>query len=252
MLLALDSAVPAMFVRIARGGFRRFIFVSMHILRRISYVLPLAFLAVSCGILSKTEKASLPKSPYSALPAALSDEYFHSPAGDIAGRYPADWLRVDISSIPMEHVLFVYTDRDRRRALILSEIPATAEFRRNVERDGITAVADQSFATKTARRAGLSIVHPTDIYTISNRLFASYEYAEPGDSTRRRINRVAVFTTGARFYELALAELSDPNSSTEHTTNFQLLESVIGSLEGVAQVGGLPEDRPSGDATGAF
>jgi hypothetical protein len=219
-------------------------------------ILVLLFVAAlglnSCGVLGKSEKVPLPSAPYSAAIGALDAEYFHSPSGDIAGRYPTGWLRVNVAPIASEHVLFVYTDRDRRRALVLSEIPATAEFRRNVERDGISALADQSFSTKLARHPGLSIVHPTDIYTVNSKLVATYEYAEPGDSATRRINRVALFTTGARFYELAMIELADPVTPAEHSTNFQILEAVIGSLEGVAQVGGITDDRSSGDGTGAF
>lgn len=206
----------------------------------------------SCGVFGKAQKPALPSAPYSAAYGVLDAEYFHSPSGDIAGRYPTGWLRVNIASVASEHVLFVYTDRERRRALVLSELPATAEFRRNVERDGISAIADQSFATKVARHPRLTIVHPTDIYTASGKLVATYEYAEPGDSTTRRVNRVALFTTGARFYELAMIELADPRTASEHTTNFQILEAVIGSLEGVAQVGGVPDDQTSGGTTGAF
>lgn len=237
------------------------IFVSMHLSRRLPAVLIFllglssTFIVAGCGILGKAEKTPQPSSPYPPLPGFLDQEYFHSPSGDIAGKFPAGWLRVNVASIPMEHVLFVYSDPDRRTALVLSELPATADFRRNVERDGISALSDQSFANKVGRVKGLSIVHPTDVYTIGSKLFATYEYAEPvlgGDSTARRVNRVALFTTGARFYELAMVELANPQSPAEHITNFRLLESVIGSLEGVAQVGGLSDDRTSGDSTGAF
>jgi hypothetical protein len=223
----------------------------MRVHPRLAALLLVVVALSGCGIFGKAEKTPLPTAPYTALAGSLDPEYFHSPSGDIAGRYPANWLRVNVSGMPLEHVLFVYTDPERRNALVLSELPATAEFRRNVERDGMTALADQSFANKSSRHPGLSIVRPTDIYTIGGKLFATYEYSEPGDSTSRRINRVALFTTGARFYELAMVELQNPRSSNEQTTNFRLLEAVIGSLEGVAQVGGL-EDRVPSDSTGAF
>jgi hypothetical protein len=71
---------------------------------------------------------------------------------------------------------------------------------------------------------------------VEGKLFASYEYA--GSETRTGTihqNRSVVFTTGARFYELAMIELK-PTLKMNHIANFRLLESVIGGLEGVAVI----------------
>jgi len=45
-----------------------------------------------------------------------------------------------------------------------------------------------------------------------------------------------LFTTGSKFYELGMIELEAPQSTMEHAQNFRILESVIASLEGVAEV----------------
>jgi hypothetical protein len=209
-------------------------------LRMRSLVSALFFLifAAGCGLFGSATKPTLPTTPYPALPDALDEEYLHSPSGDIAAHYPKGWLHVDISTIPMQNVLEVYTDPARERALVLMEIPGTAEFRRSVERDGMTALADQSFATKSAKVPGkVTITHPTAIYTVRNKLFASYEYGDvTSDTNHRRENRVVLFTTGAKFYELGLIELTMPSGASAHTQNFRLLESVIASLEGAAEV----------------
>src|SRR5581483_1738149 len=152
--------------------------------------------------------------------------------------YPKDWLHVDIQTIPMANVEEVYTDHERRWALVLSEIPGTAEFRRSVERDGMTALADQSFSDRSAKAPGkLAITRPAEVYTENGKLFASYEYTEvTPDSLHRKENRIVLFTTGAKFYELGMLELDVPRSPDEPAQNFRILESVTASLEGVAEV----------------
>jgi|SRR5665213_62286 len=191
-----------------------------------------------CGMFGKAERQVLPMPPYSPAPNALDESYFHSPSGDVAAQYPLGWLLVDIHTIPMANVEEVYTDPDRQRALVLAELPATAEFRRSVERDGMVALADQSFAAKSASAPGkLTITRPTDLYSENGKVFASYEYAELGaDSVRREENRVVLFTTGAKFYELAMIELGAPKNPSESIQNFRLLESVTASLQGVAEL----------------
>jgi len=208
-------------------------------IRRYSVFTLFFLLSTGCGLFGPTTKPAGPTTPYPPLPDALDEEYLHSPSGDIAARYPKGWLHVDISTIPMQNVLEVYTDPARERALVLMEIPGTAEFRRSVERDGMTALADQSFATKSAKLPGkLTITHPTAIYTVNNKLFASYEYGDVGDTLHRRGNRGVLFTTGAKFYELGMIELMVPGESSQHILNFRLLESVVASLEGAAEVRG--------------
>jgi hypothetical protein len=191
-----------------------------------------------CGMFGKAERQALPVPPYAPVAGALDESYLHSPSGDIAAHYPSGWLLVDTHTIPLANVEDVYTDPQRRRALVLAELPSTAEFRRSVERDGMVALADQSFAAKSANSPGkLTITHPTDLYTENGKVFASYEYAELGpDSVRQEENRVVLFTTGAKFYELGMIELTPPANPSESVQNFRLLESVTASLQGVAEL----------------
>ncbi len=200
--------------------------------------LPFGVLFAGCGMFGKAQRQVLPVPPYSPMPGALSDSYLHSPSGDIVAHYPKGWLHVDIHTIPLDNVEEVYTNHARSVALVLSEIPSTAEFRRNVERDGMVALADQSFASKSATAPGkLAITRPTDLYTENGKVLASYEYAELGpDSTQLVHNRVILFTTGAKFYELNMVELASPKRPSETIQNFRLLESVSASLEGVAEI----------------
>src|SRR5581483_3397482 len=113
-------------------------------------LLPIAIF-IGCGPAQKTIS---PTAPYAPILGALDENYFHSPSGDLAAHYPKDWLHVDIQTIPMANVEEVYTDHERRWALVLSEIPGTAALRRSVERDGMTALADQSFSDRSAKAPG--------------------------------------------------------------------------------------------------
>src|ERR1051325_1284106 len=207
-------------------------------------ILLIAVLLAGCGVLGKAEREVSRSTPYPALPDALDESYLHSPSGDIAARYPTGWLHVDIHTIPMENVLEVYTDPARERALVLSEIPATAEFRRMVERDGMNALAEESFRRKSAKAPhDLMITRPSMLYTVKGKLFVSYDYADMFvDSTKRREHSVVLFTTGARFYELSMIELVAPQDASQHVQNFRLLQSVVASLEGVAEVKGATSD----------
>ena len=191
-----------------------------------------------CGLFGGAEKKPVEARPYPPIPNVLGEEYLHSPTGDIAALYPRGWLHVDIQTIPMQNVLEVFTDEARSRALVLSELPATAEFRRSVERDGMAALAEQSFASKSSKLPGkLTITRPTEIYSQNGKLFASYEYADVTfDSLHRKLNREVLFTTGSKFYELGMIELDAPSDPAQHVLNFRILESVTQSLEGVAEV----------------
>ncbi len=196
-----------------------------------------AVLFAGCGIFGKTVKPAPAAPPYPALTNVLDEDYLHSPTGDIAAHYPNDWLHVDIQTIPMANVEEVYTDPERQWALVLAEIPATAEFRRSVARDGMMALADQSFAAKSAKMSGLIITRPAEIYSENGKLLASYDYAESGtDSLHRMENREVLFTTGSKFYELGMINVGAPASPAETVQNFRLLESVTASLEGVAEL----------------
>jgi hypothetical protein len=198
-----------------------------------------AMMIAGCGTLGKGSMPVPIAPPYPPLAGVLDEDYLHSPSGDIAGQFPKGWLQVDIQTIPMNNVEEVYTDPERHWALVLAEIPSTAEFRRNVARDGMLALPDQSFAAKYAKSPGnLILTRPAEVYSENGKLFASYNYAETGtDSLHRIENREVLFTTGSKFYELGMIEIDTTLSSqSERVQNFRLLESVTASLEGVAEI----------------
>lgn len=232
----------------------RRIFALMDRTRTLTLYALCSILIGGCSLFGRGAREAAPGPPYPPFTGVLDENYFHSPAGDVAARYPSRWLHVDIRTIPMENVLEVYTDGDRERALVLSEIPATAEFRRMVERDGMPALAEESFRVKSAKVPGkLTIIRPADLYTIGSKLFVSYDYADAGvDSLHRKETSAVLFTTGARFYEVAMVELVAPAEVSQHNSNFRLLQSVIASLEGAAEVRQSVDDRSSTVDTTSF
>lgn len=192
-----------------------------------------------CQLFSPKVKVDSRTAPYELSSRALSEEYFHSPSGDIVGKYPEGWLQVNVENDPeLDQVLFMYTDPLRANGLVLTELPGSAELRRLVERDGLVALSEESFKRKSARsKSQLMISRQAEIFTVNGNLFASYEYKARDANGNDRVHRAVVFTTGVRFYELSMVQLQTQASGTE-VENFRLLQSVIGVLEGVARVSG--------------
>jgi hypothetical protein len=77
------------------------------------------------------------------------------------------------------------------------------------------------------------------LFAVNNKLFAGYEYSAPDSTGSFELDhRAVVFTTGVRFYELTMVELASSNAPPElrKSENFRLLQSVIGALEGAAEI----------------
>jgi hypothetical protein len=200
--------------------------------------LTLLFLS-GCSLFYSTPKVEKRKPIYELSALPLDEEYFHSPTGDIAGRIPRGWLQVNTESIPeLENILSVYTDKERSRAMVLIEIPGTADLRRKVERDGILALAEVSFQSKLLKRQGLTMTRQPEVFTVDSMLFVNYEYSQVIGNAGISHNRVVAFSAGVRFYELSIIELRPSNDSNQYLENFRILQSVIAGLEGVAAVRG--------------
>ncbi|MBS1903190.1 MAG: hypothetical protein JSS75_05755 [Bacteroidetes bacterium] len=172
------------------------------------------------------------KAFYDPYPSALSDDYFHSPVGDLAGHYPSGWLQTNIEHIqPLENVAFVYTDSIRSWALTLIEIPGSASLRRRYDQDGLLAVAEESINIHRSKIEGFRLERNPEVFTQYHRPFANYEISRGPDHILH--SRYVVFTTGVRFYELGMVQLRQTAPAGPYLSNYRLLQSVIGSLEGV-------------------
>ncbi|MDP4230992.1 MAG: hypothetical protein Q8916_11385 [Bacteroidota bacterium] len=197
----------------------------------------LAFLFLTgCSLFYSAPKVEKKKPIYEFSDSPLDEEYFHSPTGDIAGHIPKNWLQVNTENVPeLENILAVYTDAARARAMVLVEIPGTADLRRKIERDGILALAEESFQAKLKKHPGISLTRQPEAFTIDSMLFVNYEYS-PSPERGLVHNRVVAFSAGVRFYELAMVELHPVMEQNQYLENFRLLQSVIAGLEGVAAV----------------
>jgi hypothetical protein len=194
----------------------------------------LAFLVSGCSLFYSTPKVEKKRPIYEMSSSPLDEEYFHSPSGDVAGHIPSGWLQVNTEKIPeLENILDVYTDPDRAFALVLTEIPGTAELRRAIALKGILALSQESFALKQKKHPLIVMSRQPEAFTVDSMLFANYEYIQPSDKGALH-NRVVCFSTGVRFYELAMVELHPLNDANRYSENFRLLQSVIAGLEGVA------------------
>ena len=189
-----------------------------------------------CSLFYSKPKVEKIKPLYEMSTIPLDEEYFHSPTGDIAGHIPKGWLQVNTENIAsLENILSVYTDPDRSRAMVMMEIPGTADLRRMVERDGILALADESFQSKFKKHPGIILSRQPVVFTVDSMLFSNYEYSQQLDSNKGILrNRVVAFSGGVRFYELAMVELHPASDPNQYLENFRLLQSVVAGLEGVA------------------
>ena len=178
-----------------------------------------------CSLFYSTPKVEKKKPIYELSETPLDEEYFHSPSGDIAGHIPKGWLQVNTESIPeLENILDVYTDPQRSRAMVLMEIPGSADLRRKITRDGILALAEESFQSKLKKHPDISMTRRAEAFTIDSALFSNYEYSQPNDKSGVLHNRVVAFSAGVRFYELAIVELHPTNDSVQYAENFRLLQ----------------------------
>ncbi len=194
-------------------------------------------LFAGCSLFYSTPKVEKKKPLYEFSEMPLDEEYFHSPTGDIAGHIPKGWLQVNTESIPeLENILSVYTDPNRLHAMVLIEIPGSADLRRKLERDGILALAEESFQSKLKKHPNISMTRRAEVFTVDSMLFVNYEYAQPLEGGGSLNNRVVALSAGVRFYELAMVELRPTDDSAQEAENFRLLQSVIAGLEGVAAV----------------
>jgi hypothetical protein len=199
----------------------------------------LTFLFFSgCSLFYTPPKPEKKKPIYEMSSFPLDEDYFHSPTGDIAGHIPKGWLQVNTENIPeLENILDVYTDPERSFAMVLIEIPGTAELRRNVGINGILALSEESFATKQKKHPNVIMNRQPQSFTVDSMLFANYEYTQQLDSNKGILHRrVVTFAAGPRFYELAMVELRPAHDTDRYSENFRLLQSVIAGLEGVSTI----------------
>ena len=188
-----------------------------------------------CSLFYTTPKL-IEEKPFYESSGQLEFDYFHSPIGDIAGRYPKGWLQVNIEHIQeLENVAFVYSDTSRTWVMTLEEISGSADLRRRYELNGLLAVAEESINLHRTRVPNISLSRPPEIFKQSRMRFANYEITRAtGDSLIH--GRYVVFTTGIRYYELGMIELQPHSQGEGYLSNYRLLQSVISSLEGVPTV----------------
>ncbi|HYM19828.1 MAG TPA: hypothetical protein VEW28_02370 [Candidatus Kapabacteria bacterium] len=189
-----------------------------------------------CSLFYSTPKPTISKPIYDAPSNALEDDYFHSPVGDVAGHYPKQWLQTNIEHVSeLENLGFVYTNPDRTWALTLEEIPGSADLRRRYEKDGLLSVAEESINLRRKKTSEFQISRAPELFTQNSMQFANYEIVRKASDSSYH-SRYVLFTTGIRFYEIGISELSQNarnSANNGYLANYELLQAVISSLEGV-------------------
>ncbi len=212
---------------------------------------PFCFLAIvsllisGCSIFYSKPEPKIVKPPYELMPNALDNDFFRTQTGDLVGHYPKNWLQINTEKVPeLENISLVYTDVDRQRAFVVTEIPGNADLRRKVDRDGIIAVAEESLQQKTKKLPTLIVLKQPEVLVSDGIRFSNYEYQTAINNETLR-HRVICIATSVRYYEIAMVELHPSPDKMRYVENFRILQSVIPALEGVVPVGQENNPKPS-------
>lgn len=186
-----------------------------------------------CALFYSTPKLIPEKHFYELLPQSLEDDYFHSPLGDLAGKYPKGWLQINLEHIaPLENVAFTYTNPERTWAMTLIEIPGSADLRMRYQKSGLLSIAEESINLHRLKIDRFTITRSPETFAQYGMRFANYEISR-GSGDSMAYGRYVVFSTGIRYYELSMVQLRGVSNPMINIENYRLLQSVISSLEGV-------------------
>jgi hypothetical protein len=179
------------------------------------------------SILSLLFLAGCSSVPYEAN-YPMTDEVVKSLNEDVQIRVPKGWFATtDESNAP--NLLVWLVREDYGATMAISEIKADARTRRQLERRGLEALAEVSFALKSERAKGKAemVAKPKE-FKIDDRKFCSYEYST---DKRKTIVRVVVFDTGKHFYDFAVVPSEKEGAKVDPKSLFIIQQSVVNSMQ---------------------
>jgi hypothetical protein len=158
----------------------------------------------------------------------MTDEVVKSLNEDVQIRVPKGWFATtDESNAP--NLLVWLVREDYGATMAISEIKADAMTRKQLERRGLEALANVSFALKSERAKGKTeIVTKPREFKVGERKVCSYEYSTDG---RKTIIRVVVFDTGKHFYDFAVVPSEKEGVKTDPKSLFIIQQSVLNSMQ---------------------
>jgi hypothetical protein len=158
----------------------------------------------------------------------MTDEVVKSLNEDVQIKVPKGWFATtDESNAP--NLLVWLVREDYGATMAISEIKADASTRRQLERKGLEALAEISFALKSERAKGKAemVVKPRE-FKVDGRKFCSYEYST---DRRKTIVRVVVFDTGKHLYDFAVVPAEKEGVKTDPKNLFIIQQSVLNSMQ---------------------
>jgi len=158
----------------------------------------------------------------------MTDEVVKSLNEDVQIRVPKGWFATtDESNAP--NLLVWLVREDYGATMAISEIKADVNTRRQLERRGLEALAEVSFALKSERAKGKAelVAEPKE-FKVGDRKFCSYEYTT---DKRKTTIRVVVFDTGKHFYDFAIVPSEKEGVKVNPKSLFIIQQSVVNSLQ---------------------
>jgi len=158
----------------------------------------------------------------------MTDEVVKSLNDDVQIRVPKGWFATtDESNAP--NLLVWLVREDYGATMAISEIKAEASTRKQLEQQGLEALAEVSFALKSERAKGKTdlVTKPRE-FKVDDRKFCSYEYTT---DKRKTIVRVVVFDTGKHFYDFAVVPSEKEGVKIDPKSLFIIQQSVLNSMQ---------------------
>jgi len=160
----------------------------------------------------------------------MTREIVTSTNGEVTLNIPQGWFATsDEKSAP--HLLIWLISNDYNATITLTEMKASPEVHARLKENGLTALAMVSLDLRKAKATGMfEIVSPPQQFAANGHTFCGYEYTT---DNRKTINRIIVFDTGKRYYELALVPL--PKEGVDKKLDakglFIIQQSVLSTLK---------------------
>jgi hypothetical protein len=130
----------------------------------------------------------------------MTREILFSTNREITVNIPEGWSATsDEKKAPQ--LLIWLVEENYLAAITLTEVKAAPEVRERLTGNGILGIGMVSLDLKEAKAKGsFEVVSPPQVFLFKGRNICAYEYTTDG---RKTVNRIIVFDTGKRYYELA-------------------------------------------------
>jgi hypothetical protein len=140
--------------------------------------------------------------PYD-IPYPLTAEVAATPDSSLSLTVPKGWFIANDEKSPAHLLIWLIND-DYTATMAVTELKTNSNVRKKIQEEGLEVLAAISLELKKAKAQvtdSVTVAAKPQTFVIGQRKFCAYEYSTDGKKT---INRVVVFDTGKRYFELSM------------------------------------------------